>query len=304
MNSIDRAVLGRSARVIAFAIGVCAVTAPARADDPTTGTYEAKDGLKARRKGYGYGTLGYGPPGRHLGFQGFGIGYHPGYGFGGDALGVGCDGGYPYYGGPGYPHPAPALQRIGGINPFAHFAGPGSPTPDHPNFFGVVGPLVVDKPVITIGDLNYDTGYGCFTGALPYPESAFAPFTSEAAQGGTNSRVITPSPTNAPTPPPPPGAPSGSASIAPTPPIGIDTSPVVDPDGSRGLTITRVYPGTAADQAGLHAADVIQSINGFQTRAPEDLAWIKAHAAPDRLLKIVARTASDGRTYTYTTQLR
>ena len=52
------------------------------------------------------GTLGYGPPGVYPGFQGFGLGFHRGYGYGGDALGVGAEGGYPFYGGPGYPHPA------------------------------------------------------------------------------------------------------------------------------------------------------------------------------------------------------
>ena len=51
-------------------------------------------------------------------FQGFGLGYHLGYGYGGAAIGVGPDGGYPFYGGPGYPHPAPCLRRCGGITPY------------------------------------------------------------------------------------------------------------------------------------------------------------------------------------------
>ena len=42
----------------------------------------------------GCGTLGYGPPGLHPGFQGFGLGYHLGYGYGGKrAAGSGCRGG-------------------------------------------------------------------------------------------------------------------------------------------------------------------------------------------------------------------
>ena len=98
----------------------------------------------------GAGTLGYGPPGVHPGFQGFGLGYHRGYGYGGDALGVGAEGGYPFYGGPGYPHPWPTLRRIGGINPFPYYGGPGGPTPDHPNYFGPVGPLVPDQPVVKV----------------------------------------------------------------------------------------------------------------------------------------------------------
>src|SRR5262249_25944161 len=51
-----------------------------------------------KHHGPAYGTLGYGKPGLYPGFQGFGLGYHPGYGYGGAALGVGADGGYPFYG--------------------------------------------------------------------------------------------------------------------------------------------------------------------------------------------------------------
>ena len=76
-----------------------------------------------------FGTLGYGPPGLQPGYQGFGLGYHLGYGYGGDALGVGADGGYPFYGGPGYPHCMPELRRIGGIVPFPYFGGPGLSDP-------------------------------------------------------------------------------------------------------------------------------------------------------------------------------
>src|SRR4051794_24902900 len=110
---------------IALALGVWAISgASARAGEDGVvyegrSRWERKSGLGhlGRRK-TGCGTLGYGPPGLHPGFQGFGLGYHPGYGYGGDALGVGAEGGYPFYGGPGYPHPSPRLQRFGGINPF------------------------------------------------------------------------------------------------------------------------------------------------------------------------------------------
>ena len=94
------------------------------------------------------GTLGYGTPGLYAGFQGFGLGYHLGYGYGGDALGVGVNGGYPFYGGPGYPHPGPTLRRFGSITPFAYFGGPGAPTPECRNYFGSVGPLFTDRPVV------------------------------------------------------------------------------------------------------------------------------------------------------------
>jgi hypothetical protein len=138
----------------------------------------------------GQGTLGYGPPGLHPGFQGFGLGYHRGYGYGGKALGVGADGGYPYFGGPGYPHCAPELRRLGPIAPFPFYGGPGYPTPDHPNSYSGVGPLVANRPVVEIeaqpGEVDYRSGYGAATGAIPYPESFLAPFTTRAGTLGSS----------------------------------------------------------------------------------------------------------------------
>jgi hypothetical protein len=146
----------------------------------------------------GVGTLGYGPPGNFPGFNGFGLGYHPGYGYGGDALGVGAEGGYPHYGGPGYPHCWPELQRFGKIARFHYYGGPGYPTPANPNFYAPVGPLIAEKPVIEFesftGGYDYSTGFGGYTGVMPYPEAKFAPFTTAA--GGTYS-----SPSAAPPPP-------------------------------------------------------------------------------------------------------
>ena len=141
-----------------------------------------------------FGTLGYGPPGVYPGFQGFGLGYHLGYGYGGDALGPGAEGGYPFYGGPGYPHCEPRLRRVGGITPFPYFGGPGYPTPEHPNFFGTTGPLVPDQPVVTIvGDRgdpgDHSTDYGAFTGAVPDAEVRFAPYTARAAAGTATMRA-------------------------------------------------------------------------------------------------------------------
>ena len=95
----------------------------------------------------------------HRDFQGFGLKYHPGYGYGGRAIGVGPFGGYPRYGGPG------------AIVPFCP-----------------VGPLVETETVAIIvprpesWPVIPDTGaYGPYTGALPYPESLFAPYTAAAA---------------------------------------------------------------------------------------------------------------------------
>ena len=271
------------------------------------------------RDGPGYGTLGYGGPGLYPGFQGFGLGYHPGYGYGGDALGVGADGGYPFYGGPGYPHPWPRLRRIGGITPFPYFGGPGYPSPGNPNYFGGVGPLVADRPVVEIGrepgEAGYASGYGCFTGALPYPESTFAPFTATAAVGGSSSGVSSSSPsTPATNPAPAAGSGQPSASIPPATgettnlpaqgrALGIDEEPVIDASGVWGMKVSKVYPGSAAEKAGLHAGDVIHSINGYLTTQPGNLAWIIANAVSDNVLMMNVRTASDGKEHTITAHL-
>ena len=114
-----------------------------------------------RHGALGYGSLGYGGHGLDSGFYGFGLSFHRGYGYGGQSLGVGADGGDPYYGGTGYP-------------PF------GQPFP------GVVGPLVVHPPVVSEsdpGEPGYSLDYGPYTGALPYPETLFAPYVDAAAAG-------------------------------------------------------------------------------------------------------------------------
>ncbi|MGP0067843.1 MAG: PDZ domain-containing protein [Isosphaeraceae bacterium] len=121
------------------------------------------------------GTLGYGPPGLHSGYYGFGLSFHRGYGYGGSALGVGAEGGYPYYGGPGYPHTWPTLNRFCGIVPFPYYGGPevGYANLSPVNSFGPGYPN--------------DGGFGSFTGAPPYPESFFAPYTAAAATTGSAS---------------------------------------------------------------------------------------------------------------------
>jgi hypothetical protein len=131
-----------------------------------------------RHGAVGYGSLGYGGHGLDSGFYGFGLSFHLGYGYGGQSLGAGADGGEPYYGGTGYP-------------PF------GQPFP------GVVGPLTVDRPVVSEsdpGELGYSLDYGLYTGALPYPETLFAPYVDAAAATGTSTPPSASPPTPSPAP--------------------------------------------------------------------------------------------------------
>ena len=220
-----------------------------------------------------FGTLGYGPPGLHSGEQGFGLGYHLGYGYGGDALGVGTDGGYPFYGGPGYPHCNPQLRRIGGIVPFAYFGGPGYPTPDHPNFYGGGGPVVPDRPVVSIVTESgqpvrrlrlWPLHRGCSR-----RRSAIRPVHGQGRGGcgihATDALASSPAgavrfvgrgnSTNACNKP--------DGGTVPQPPrarqfLGIEAEPAVDSGGVQGMKITKVNPGSAAARVGLHEGDVIR----------------------------------------------
>ncbi len=262
------------------------------------------------------GTLGYGPPGPQPGFQGFGLRFGLNYGYGGgNALGVGNDGGFPLFGGPGYPHPWPKLRRLGGITAFPFDGGPGCPSPAHPNYFGEPGPLVFDRPVVRYEDDDSgsagETEFGRFSGMLPYPEKVFAPFSSEGDNSLRDSVQDSIIDSQAPPPPPPPppsdppartGEAAGRADAGN--PIGIDTEPVVEDSTTRGLKVTKVYPGQLAAQSGLSTGDVIRSANGFFTEQPGNLEWIIANAAPDKTLKLTVRTARDGEVRVVATRLR
>ena len=158
----------------------------------------------------GPGTLGYGGNRTYQGFQGFGLSYHPGYGYGGYALGVGAEGGYPCYGGPGYPHPAPPLRRFGRLLPYSYNGGPGYPREGGSHYFSPVGPLVAGREVVSTGidrrDPTPSSDYGPFTGTLPYPDWYFAPYSAAAARGGTSDGSGPPIPPSGP-PIPPSGPP-------------------------------------------------------------------------------------------------
>ena len=238
-----------------------------------------------------HGPLGYGPPGEHPGFYGFGLSFHPGYGYGGNGLGVGIDGGYPCYGGPGYP------IKYG----YPHFAYP---------YYEGIGQLYYDPPVV-LSDLINAGDFGPYTGASIY---AFThpTYTAEAAATGT----ITPgtyslpdtsatnaapeatfSPRSAEVPNVvPPGA---SRVLGQERYLGMDIGPV-NVEGQKGMKIVNILPGSTAERAGLQVGDIIYSGNGYVTEALGHLNWIITNAAPDKVLRLTVRKASDGRVQTVT----
>ena len=55
---------------------------------------------------------------------------------------------------------------------------------------------------------------------------------------------------------------------------------MVGSDGSKAMKISNVYPGTAAEKAGLKVGDILRSVNGYLTEQRGNLAWIIANATP------------------------
>ncbi len=294
-------------KVFTLAMGIWVFSGPATVNGD--GEYSGKCQLCGKvhhgAPGPGYGTVGYGPPGVYPGYYGFALKYHPGYGYGGKALGVGAFGGYPFYGGPGYPHPWPHLNRFCGINPFPYYGGPGYSGPPYCNFFGEPGQLVINEDVAgegdqsdksNVGGYGYGFGsagysdYGMFSGAIPYPESYFAPHTAAAAAMGSAT-------------PHPPSAPETAAQITNARDFGIDEEPIVEPDGVRGMKVTAVYPGTLAQHGGLQPGDIIRSLNHYLTIQPGDLGWIIANATPQSELTLYVRKLSDGKPHAVTVRL-
>jgi hypothetical protein len=78
--------------------------------------------------------------------------------------------------------------------------------------------------------------------------------------------------------------------------LGIDEDPVVIDNGIKAMKVGKVYPGTAAEKAGLQTGDVIRSVNGYLTEQRGNLAWVIANAAPNNELKLNVQAAKDGQT--------
>jgi hypothetical protein len=229
--------------------------------------------------------LGYGPPGDHPGFYGFGLSFHPGYGYGGNALGVGAFGGYPCYGGPGYP---------------LHY---GYPKFTANPYYEGIGQLYFDQPVVTT-ELVDAGDFGPYTGASEYayvhPSYAAQAAATGSSIPGTASypdtAVTTPSPeaTYTPTETIPPAA----GAMSPVPAqgrfLGMELEPGTAAGGQRGLRIASVFPGSTAANAGLQPGDLIRSVNGQATPQREDLNRIVTGAAADDLLNMTVVKATTG----------
>jgi PDZ domain-containing protein len=291
---------------MALALGLSALADRSALAEGCGRGHNCNNKLCRKCAGRGVGTLSYGPPGLYPGFQGFGLGYHPGYGYGGCGLGTGSEGGYPLYGGPGYPSVEPCLRRLGHLVPFPHNPGLGYPTPDHPNFYGMPGELILDERVVTIDtdplDAPFAGDYGPFSGKRPYAETVFAPYAAAAEVTGSSTGT-TPSYAPNATTPGAPGSPAvgEAANVQPTSQtLGLDAEPVTDTDSVGGMKITKIYPGSMAEKAGLQVGDIIRSVNDYPTPDRAHLVWIVAVSLPNYALDIKLRSVTDGKERTVT----
>jgi hypothetical protein len=221
--------------------------------------------------GFGGGRFGgfggFGGPGfgrRGLGFGGLGFG---GFGLGGLGFGGFGFGGFsPFFGYPLYGYPYYGMGYGYGLGYGFDGLAYGGMGYGYPGYFGGLG----------YGGLPYGLGPGLGYGGFP------------AAGFGYSSAYV----------PPAPSLLTGQRRV-----LGIDEEPANLPDGRRGMRITNVYPGTAAEQAGLKVGDVLRSVNGYLTEQRGNLAWILANATSDNTLKLNVHTAADGLDHTVTATL-
>ncbi len=240
------------------------------------------------------GTLSYGPPGLHPGFYGFGLSYHPGYGYGGNGLGVGTCGGNPFYGGPGYP------CKYG----YPQFAYP---------YYEGIGQLFYDPPVV-LTDMQENPGdFGPYTGAASYAYT-HPTYTAEAAATGSftpgERRMPDTSATSAAPEArftPGEGTTPGASSMNRVPMreryLGMDLEPAIANDGRQGLKVVDILPESTAERAGFSSGDMIFSANGYATDKRGDLGWIISNAAPDRTLKLIVRKELESKDQTVTIEM-
>ena len=122
---------------------------------------------------------------------------------------------------------------------------------------------------------GYDPGYGGYPSFGGYGINSRLPYaTSAVGSPATNRRLL-----------------------------GIDEEPVVITDGVKAMKVGKVYPGSAAEKAGLQSGDVIRSVNGYLTEQRGNLAWVIANAMPKNELKLDVQTAKDGQTHVITAAL-
>jgi hypothetical protein len=230
--------------------------------------------------GMGMGGMGMGGMGMgHMGMGGMGMGGMGGRGFGNRGFGFGGFGGFGFFPGfwgfgPGWGYPFLG----GGFGyGYPYYGGFGYPYYDG---FGYGNPYY--------GGFGYpDYGYG-------YGNPYYATNFSSPGVGVTYTSAYV--------------APTGSAANMLMPVqgryLGIDEEPVVDSTGRRGMKVTNVYPGTAAQRAGLRVGDVFYSINGYLTEQRGNLAWIIANAAPNNQLNMTVKRSIDGQEQAITAQLQ
>jgi hypothetical protein len=208
------------------------------------------------------------------GFGRFGGGFgrfgYPGFGFGGFGWGYPWALGYGY----GYPYGLGYGYGLGGYG---------------------LGGYGYGDPYYGYGMGYPYSGFGGYGGGFGYPSygygvASMAPPVANAATGpgfGYSAAYVAP------------------GSTAPSRPLvngrrilGIDEEPVVLSDGRKAMKITNVYTGTGASIAGLQVGDVLISVNGYLTEQRGNLAWIIANATPGDELKLIVRTAKDGKDHT------
>ena len=209
--------------------------------------------------------------GRGFGFGGFGGFYPSFYGYGYPWYGYGLGyGGYGLgYGGLGY----------GGLG-YGGYGGYGGLGYGGYGGYGGLG----------YGGYGYGgyPGYGYGYAANAYPYSAYGVALPASNGFGYNSAYV---------------APASGTTTTQRRFLGIDEEPMVGSDGSKAMKITNVYPGTAAERAGLKAGDVLRSVNGYLTEQRGNLAWVIANATPKNELNLNVQTASDGKTHQITATL-